>query len=1372
MATPLIKDLIQIQSGYSAQVDLGLELKNANKNRARIGRYRPIASHRKAFERVARALNVNDKRSYLITGNYGTGKSHLLLMLANYFMLSSRQTPMKEFFENYTDKDPEQADKLSAARANGRYLVALCDYESRDDFAEVVLRAVMNALREENLEDELNTPFDQAVRKLDTLEKESKDGTALVNYYEIFIQQLKERYPQFTMPKLRASLQNFDREALQTFRSLHQQILRTPFSFDAANLTDILTSTLSSPKFRENFEGIVVLFDEFGYALGDANRLSLNTLQQFAQLCQQADPGRGKLIFVGAAHKSFSAYSGPWAAADFAKVSDRIEEVSLTPEGVEEIIGAIVNPQKNSKLWKEKIATRGSLFDSFTVPMQKNKLFDNMPPPVRREKIIENIYPMHPMATHAIIRLSQEIASNNRTVFTFFSSETDDYEEGSFLSFINNTPIETNGDLNFYPVDLLTTYFEPQLVSTNVDLNPRDKDILRDYENTLRQLKRAADADPLFTDDEVTSRVMKVMLVYSLIDIPNSLDNILFGLNVPLTQRAAIENRIKDLHSRRVIYQNPSGVLEFRRSDVLDVDKLVEEFSRERGEQPLNIPYELGLLVPLAKSDKYVEAKEYNQAYNEDKRIERRFVVPQELATESILDNRSVSYFERLDWEIEQEVSKNGDYDGIALYVVCESNDDIQKARDLAARNKSLRIAVGIPNAPMPFRVNILSLKAIGDVRNAPEANNYKTQDNALLNEREATYKSGLVNLRNRVMDVRAITWHGQNGIALQTDPTKPNIVASQMMERLYTKRTKFSHDDLNKIREAKTFARKHPSLIEATKEVFTTTQEIVINREQSDSSGDIRYLQKCLFQRGVLRRSREVGDDTYCDIERDVTKFEETIPALADMIAELNALGSDNRLNLREFISKYKQPPYGLGPVALSLFFASVIRYFGDTIIIKKDNIAVGDLAVNDFEILAEIVKGEYPLAFVKHREINSAERALISKVYELFGAPLPAGQTAVAVAAAYNAIKTWYETQPPIAKVQTLYPDQTEDNVRKFLTVLETIYRTEPRGFVLDELKTICGYESDDLVTIEIADCLRDNLIKAKQAIEEGKDRVELGIMKSTQEIFGVPRETYDDIIDGIRNWYNALDNNQKDINASWQDNNSKPLIKHLINPSDLREIFLVKIPDSPGYGFGKVESWVTDKTREYAKKVREGKQLIDQNRVKVPSPEYQLVGDGEDQAGTVRFRGDMSLVLTHADPQAQVYVTDNSKDPISSSERAIFQTRKEIDIASIVRARGTNVTVKFVAKDAAGNWGIVKTLLFIDATQQYRISTGNAMPTIVRESGMTVNFVFPTDGKAFETTIKSLITEALRNKVINTQQVKEIVQRVLDSLNSGAK
>ncbi len=46
-----IKDLIEIQSGYTSYVDLKLELFDDNRNVARMARYRPVTSHRQAFDR-------------------------------------------------------------------------------------------------------------------------------------------------------------------------------------------------------------------------------------------------------------------------------------------------------------------------------------------------------------------------------------------------------------------------------------------------------------------------------------------------------------------------------------------------------------------------------------------------------------------------------------------------------------------------------------------------------------------------------------------------------------------------------------------------------------------------------------------------------------------------------------------------------------------------------------------------------------------------------------------------------------------------------------------------------------------------------------------------------------------------------------------------------------------------------------------------------------------------------------------------------------------------------------------------------------------------------------------------------------------------
>src|SRR5690349_6313754 len=112
MQEPMIGEMIKIEAGYTSYVDLGLELFDDAKNIGRMERYRPIKSHRQAFGELAKSLNMKDKRCYLLTGSYGTGKSHLSLMFANYLQTPASAKPMPAFFANYREADPHAANTL------------------------------------------------------------------------------------------------------------------------------------------------------------------------------------------------------------------------------------------------------------------------------------------------------------------------------------------------------------------------------------------------------------------------------------------------------------------------------------------------------------------------------------------------------------------------------------------------------------------------------------------------------------------------------------------------------------------------------------------------------------------------------------------------------------------------------------------------------------------------------------------------------------------------------------------------------------------------------------------------------------------------------------------------------------------------------------------------------------------------------------------------------------------------------------------------------------------------------------------------------------------------------------------------------------
>ncbi len=393
MAEGTIKDLVQIQSGYTSYVNLRQDLFDDSRNIGRMSRYRPIASHRRAFQELAKSLNVNDGRCYLLTGSYGTGKSHLCLMFANYLQTPSGEKPMPDFFKHYTDQDRHAAEDLKLKRSSGRYLVALCEWGGKEDFDEIVLRAVDDALSREGFGDDFDTHYLQAVKRIEDWQAFSKTGEGVRSrFHEELERELADQSTPLTVNGFKKRLKAFDHQALDEFRRIHSKLTSSPFTHDKADLGSILTHALKSKKFKERFQGILVLFDEFGDTMERGN-LSPTAFQRFAELCSQTPQGSGSLVFVSTAHRALTDYAKPYQAVDFRKVSDRVKEVPLTADGVEEIIGAIVVPKKTDPLWQKTVEPRSDEFDALLNDCVRLRLFDWLSAPKIRTAIIENIFP-------------------------------------------------------------------------------------------------------------------------------------------------------------------------------------------------------------------------------------------------------------------------------------------------------------------------------------------------------------------------------------------------------------------------------------------------------------------------------------------------------------------------------------------------------------------------------------------------------------------------------------------------------------------------------------------------------------------------------------------------------------------------------------------------------------------------------------------------------------------------------------------------------------------------------------------------------------------------------------------------------------------
>ena len=972
------------------------------------------------------------------------------------------------------------------------------------------------------------------------------------------------------------------------------------------------------------------------------------------------------------------------------------------------------------------------------------------------------------MATYALLQLGRDIASNNRTVFKFFSEEPrPDADPGSYGQYISATPIESEGKLNLYTADRLFDYFATQLQSDNKELRDTIRRDIRDYENSVREQKRVAVADTinqlLYQEDPLVPRILRIMLIYQVIQIPNTPTNLAFGLYcITQVEKDALYNRLDELARKGVLYHRKDlDIYEFKQSGGADIDQLVAQYVTNPDHLPSNIAAELNILVPLDKKDLYLEAKDYNSSFSEDKRLERRFIRAVDMeATQS-----GQTYFDLLDAEIGQEIEKKNDFEGVALCVVCETIEEIQKARDLATRNASDRIVVAIPKQPLAIRDAVLELHALQTIATSAETKNFTIQDRAALSARlngDDTHpgaKKALLTLRDKLLSARDATWYGKYEQAVQTEANKAHDVANRVMEMVYAaRRNRFPHDDFNKL-HTKIDRSKNAALKEAVEKLLDITNPITIDTNFPQSRGDIRYLSRCFLHQGALRSVKQDGTKTRCELEINPDKFAKALPALAEMVREIQALQPDQKIRLIDWVKKYRRPPYGQGQISLALSLAWLRRFFGDSIRFKIDETTIGDLPITSFDTVYTLLEGQYPQAFLRYRQLRPEEQELVNTVYTFFGNPDSAATRTHTVIEAYTALKAWWQKLPPLARVSKLYSQGQYRYTTDLINVMEKIERKDAHSFLFDDLPTAFGADAGVLITQEVVNTLRERLPEERKALESALSLVTERILEAIRDMFEVKQSTYSDIEEAIRNWYNNLDAQQKDAYTPWHNGDTKPLVHHLKKVDSLEDTFLEQICSA--YNLRPVREWATDRVDEYVVRLKRGKERIDTHRLKVEQASISLEGQYTRQdhknETLISFKNDLCLTFQHADAAVTIYVTEGQADPMNTdAPRQSLRSDESLRIS-------TNKTLKVAVQDQEGNWSQLQKLQLINEHHKHEIQ----LPTQAHLSEQPVTFVFPTNPEEFVVACRSLFKHGLALEKLTKDQCIEILQMLIEEL-----
>jgi hypothetical protein len=1335
-----IADVVKLRSGYANFVKLRSAFEECKENAERMAMYRPTKAHRRAFERICRGLyQPNDKKFYLLSGSYGTGKSHLCLMLANVLSRASGDPDIKAFYEGYVKLDAEQGTMIRNVRKNGQYLVAMCDYASGKKFEDAVLKAILDACVAAGLDAGTKTEFNEAERMLADWEK--KAGKGVRNFYADFKAALEKVTSGVSVDQVRAGLKEVESDALSQFKDAFRETMGgIEFQPQAGNLISIVKEIVKSAAFKDRFKGIAIFFDEFGYTL-EKHTYSTDVLQGFMEdICQR----ESNVIFVGCIHKDFKAYADRLSKADVAVLDARKTDVTLANEGIEEIIGAIVETQKDAKVWAQEIDPKKGIFDSLVPVCKTLKLFPWIDDVDRiRQRVLEDIYGVHPMSLACLLRLSSEIGSDVRSTFTFFSGDVGG-AEGSYADFIAHAPITiSGGKLNLYRVEQLFEFFQRELSHRNPDLREPQRQLVNGYYASVDALRKSMQGELFDEQRDERVAILKTVLIYQLSQpaIPTTLENIQFGMYcLAKNEEKQVETHLKYLaRTGALFFRQQSNTYELAVGAGDDPYLLIERYLADARLHPQDKIVALLEEAPDQQELDFLRASQHNVHFGEDKRFSRYFVAAKDLGPD---------LWTRLHKEWLENLSKDKkSAEGAVVYALCEDDAAVQQAKNAIRDIPYANILVSVPHNPQPFTEMLLKVKACRHYLPPNEAEKISAQTEARLRDifedPQDGYLTQLHRIMNDILSAEKAAWYGQNGKMLVDQPKQPHRPADMLCDELFKRRCKIKHPDLNLSHDDKWRTGKNTALKQAVAVLLDTDQEVQIDNGNPDNHGQKRYLEKVLLKgAGALLKTTSDGPVTYFECECESDKISDDFPVLRELCRRLAEQKTGSTLSVGSFIDEVKEEPYGAGPTAIILSLALAVRAFGERLRIFKDSTKSTEHSLRTFEELSDLVADASTKVVIEVLSITAGQAKLVEGIAQAVHAPALKHGEKRTLQAAHAAITKWWVGIPDAAKIIDIYEKAEHKRLRKLRDCLGQAARTDRFELLLEKLPSVyTGEMAGSSFTEKDAEKVSNELANDVKLFETGLMRLRNEMAEALSIVMGSKGDLRhcETLIAG---WYDGLNPTQRDA-LRFKDDEDAYCVMQVLGDSktDFETKLMTGWPS--GFGFGSVVSWTSSHVEEFAAKFKQAKKVIDEAKVAVPKIKIQ-------QPVYKVQAGECVVIETPLGAAGFIYTTDG-EDP-KKSENA-KKVGEKADLALELKEQ-QNILIKIRPFDEQGNTGDLETFTIVNREKEYDVVVDSDLV-----QGDTGSFKFPEDLHSLAWVLKSLVAQSLKKKIIDRKQADKL-------------
>lgn len=411
--------------------------------------FAPTKSSINVFEHLNNAVKRDAKqkqRAINLHGSYGSGKSHLAVVIAQLLRDGCGAEGFAGLFERIKNfATPKLATDLKNtflanddADAHPYLLVSLYGSPS-SSIPDALMEGLCDALkRHPDLNPETilpKTEYDVCVSCFEDIVAHSADlATADLPL------DLADNYS--TTREMWVNLKQQKPEALALFKKWYTHIfygrIFNPAHEGGKNFIEAYVEAGKNLAEQHHFGGIVVIWDEFGFALedlfGNPHRNAqpeIKLLEDFVQ--KTGSPDLGHTIFIGLTHVSIPEYA--------ARMGATITEKG----GLEQIMGRFSNYRIElnaaesegyhllgmQRAWTEtgkQLLTTAPAKQTLLENCQQLALFK--PLNDHLDNVLLDVYPLHPIMAAGLFALASEkteIAQNNRTALTFFRDNAPDF---------------------------------------------------------------------------------------------------------------------------------------------------------------------------------------------------------------------------------------------------------------------------------------------------------------------------------------------------------------------------------------------------------------------------------------------------------------------------------------------------------------------------------------------------------------------------------------------------------------------------------------------------------------------------------------------------------------------------------------------------------------------------------------------------------------------------------------------------------------------------------------------------------------------------------------------------------------------------------